>query len=273
MDAQKNAPKRVTLFIWIANVVMVIFALAFILVIVVATQFPRLADHSPNLTGATQYAFTASTNFLGVTYWYDFRMDDPEIGPVETLVRIDRDRMFRFSPKDSVMVSLGVRDEERSQSTSGFGGLVQRSVNVYQHQDVPLLVGHPGTPITATQMRSEIWTRSTLIGLTLLYLIVVTWYIRGFAAGLRSMKFFSEDNLRKLTIAGWMLTVGPILSSIFGLLFLSGIEDVYSGATLWEHGLTLNIEPVIMVFGLLLLAISWCFRYGVELQQEQEYTI
>ena len=272
MDTQAKPPKRITILIWIANIFIVLFGLGFILTIVITTQFPRLTDHNPNLEGATKYSFSASSNFFGTTYFYEHRLDDPEVGPTTSLLRIDTDRLFKFTPQDSAIVNLPVRIDSLSQSESRFAGLVQNSVTVHRNEDVLLRVGHPGTPITSDQMKSEIRSHSIIMALSMIYLGVVTWFLRGFISGLRNMSFFSADNLQKLNIAAWMLTVGPLLSGLYGLLFIPSADDVYR-ATAWQAGFSLDVQPVVMLFGLLLLAITWCFRYGVEIQKEQEYTI
>lgn len=271
--APAKAPKRITALVWLVNISIAILVLGFALAVAVLITFPRLVDHSPNLTGATQYSFNAHTTLLGRSYRYEYRLDGPDREPVQQVLKFDRRILFQFSVRDSATVNLARLDDEHSTVTSHFGGIVQNKVMVYgRSEPVPLRIGHPGIPLTVDEFKREVRILAVGLALTMIYLIVVMWYIRGFITGLRNMTFFTEDNLRKLNIAAIMLTVGPLLYGLFSIIFIPQYPDVYNASS-WETGPYINNGVIVFLFGLLLLAISWCFRYGVDIQKEQEFTV
>ncbi|MCC5925499.1 MAG: DUF2975 domain-containing protein [Bacteroidetes bacterium] len=339
-----KAPKRITALVWLVNISIVILVLGFALAIAVLVTFPRLVDHSPNLTGATQYSFNAHTTLLGRSYRYEYRLDGPGQEPVQQVLKFDRRNLFEFSVRDSVMVNLPrLEDASNDEILKGFldgvtfgsnagknelsaysensdneinsllneiestlsvggnvditalqrevervvveGGIADiaklsnlrglASVNMKifnRSESVPVRIGHPGIPLTVDEFKREVRILAVGLALTMIYLIVVMWYIRGFITGLRNMTFFTEDNLRKLNIAAIMLTVGPLLYGLFSIIFIPQYPDVYNASS-WETGPYINNGVIVFLFGLLLLAISWCFRYGVDIQKEQEFTV
>ena len=95
--------------------------------------------------------------------------------------------------------------------------------------------------------------------------LVVLYQLFKFINSVNDVTVFSEKNVKLIQKMGWNCMIQSILLYLF---YLSKLDHIN-----FESLRGVNFEFYLLIFGLTLITISFVFKKGIQLQQEQDLTI
>ena len=272
-------PIKFSILVWACNLTLGILAIIIVASGYYYTLVPGLTGLDTNFLdtnfeGATKYSTRISQNLLSDYFNYE-RVIDTEKGiDTEGYYFASLRNLYKVPISDSVMVEVNKINPELSSSEVKLLGLHVRNLTVSKSAgELPVRLFAPAIPLSRKEYKSM--AQLNVFSLTLfgVYTFVFVWFLRKFVSGLRNPDFFNKANSRYLYITASLVTIAPFL--MWG--WISWIRPDLHAEYLIENAETVNasssLPAALLIFGVILLAIAWCFDQGVKLQKEQELTI
>jgi hypothetical protein len=264
---------KFSILVWICNLSLALLAVAIIACSYYYTLIPGMVNMGSGSEGVTKAAFRFSQSFLSDNYMFE-RVIDREKGiNAENYYFASTRNLYELELADSVLINTNTVNELSSEDL-GLGGLVTSNIVVTgPSASLPVRYAAPAVPLERDEFVSMARLSVLFTIISLLYLSLFIWFFRKFVSGLRTQSFFNQTNSRYLYTISGLVLLAPFLmwgwASRIRPDFFSDYQ--FANTTALESGSDLSVA--LMVFGIILLIIAWCFDQGVKLQKEQELTI
>ncbi|HKL16580.1 MAG TPA: DUF2975 domain-containing protein [Balneolaceae bacterium] len=269
-----NLPNKFSILVWACNLTLVILAIIIVASGYYYTLVPGLVGLDTNFEGATKYSTRISQNFLSDYYNFE-RVIDTEKGiDTEGYYFASLRNLYKVPISDSVMVDVSKINSELSSSEINLMGLQVKNLTVSKSAGkLPVRLIAPAIPLSRNEYKSMAQLNVVSFILLGVYTFAFVWFLRKFVSGLRKPDFFNRANSRYLYITASLVTIAPFL--MWG--WISWVRPDLHSEFLIENAEAVNasssLPAALLIFGVILLAIAWCFDQGVKLQKEQELTI
>ena len=264
----------IKIVVWCCNFALVMLALSFLFGLYFYAKIPSFIAPDIDRAGVIKSSYRVSQFFLGDNYMFEWVVDQENGIEEENYYFASKRNLYAVSLSDSLTLSAGKIDRERSSYESRYFGLYQRRGIVTDPiGEIPVRYAGPAVSLEKDVFFSYARSNALSLLFMVLYGTVFIWYLRNFVAGLLTPGFFTHKNAYYLKIAAWLAITAPFLIWLWSSFIRPDlfVDLQFANASEVSSGFT---QPLIMLlFGLVLLAIAWSFDQGVKLQKEQELTI
>ena len=269
-----NLPNKFSILVWVCNISLVLLSLVVIACGYYYTVVPGLVGLDNTFEGATKYSSRWSQNFLSDHFIFEQVMDKEKGIDRESYYFSSERDLYQIPLSDSLRVEVNKIDEERSSTESSFAGFVTKKITVSKPAGtLPVRLVAPAIPLEREQYISLARSNVLFFALSAIYMLIFVWFLRRFVSGLRKPDFFNRKNSQTLYITASLVLIAPLL--MWGW-FRWIRPDLFSGYRIGNASSMDVGSPLpgaLIVFGVILLVIAWCFDQGVKLQKEQDLTI
>ncbi|MDZ7758416.1 DUF2975 domain-containing protein [Rhodohalobacter sp.] len=269
-----SLPNKFSILVWTCNLTLVVLSAIIIASGYYYSVVPGLVGLDNTFEGATKYSSRWSQNFLSDHFLFEQIVDKEKDIDTENYYFASTWNLYQIPITDSVRVEVNKIDEELSSSESNFAGIVTKKVTVSEPAGtLPVRLAAPAIPLEREQYISLARSNILFFALTAIYTLIFVWFLRRFVSGLRKPDFFNRKNSRTLYITASLVLMAPFL--MWGW-FTWIRPDLFSGYIIGNASALDTGSPLpgaLIVFGVILFVIAWCFDQGVKLQKEQELTI
>jgi hypothetical protein len=267
-------PNKFSILVWACNFALVVLTATIIACGYYYTVVPGLVDLDKTFEGATKYSSRWSQNFLSDHFIFEQIFDKEKGIDTESYYFASERDLYQIPISDSLLVEVNKINEELSSSENNFAGIVTKKITVTESAGtLPVRLVAPAIPLERDQYISLARSNVLFFAIAAIYASIFVWFLRRFVSGLREPNFFNQKNSRTLYITASLVLIAPFLMwGWFGWIR----PDLFSGFSI-ENASPLEtgspLPGALIIFGIILLVIAWCFDQGVKLQKEQELTI
>lgn len=282
-----KSPFKISILVWICNILLALMTALIIAgtiyyfkmpgIINSISEFESALNQVPRANGTqsiTRGANRFTQNFLGDNFTME-RTIDQETGTDDVKYYFASEKnLYLISFSDSLNLRANKINRELSSHESSFLGLKKKSITVTQPAGtVPVRFAAPAISLDKDDFVTHARSNVLYMLLSLLFGIVFFWFLRKFVAGLRDPLFFTHKNAFYLNVIAWLTIAAPFLLWIWNSYLRPNYFTDYQFTRATEVSSGFSLPAVMLLLGLVLLIIAWCFDQGVNLQKEQELTI
>ena len=269
-----NTPKKFSILVWACNLTLAMLAIVIAGSCYYYTLVPGLVGLDTNFEGATKFTARISQNFLSDHFLFERVIDREKEIDTENYYFASSRNLYEIPISDSVQVEVNKINQELSSSEFNLTGFQTKSLTVSESAgELPVRLAAPAIPLSREKYNSLAQTNVLSFILLGVYTFGFVWFLRKFVSGLREPDFFNAANSRYLYVTASMVTLAPFL--IWG--WTSWIRPNPYAEYIIQNAQTVDatsgLPAALLIFGLILFVIAWCFDQGVKLQKEQELTI
>lgn len=267
-------PNKFSLLVWACNLTLVLISVGIIGACYYYTLIPGLIDVKPVPDGASKWKTSVSHGFLSDYFTFQ-QVYNKEKG-------IDRDSYYFSSAsnlymvpfEDSLQVEVYRIYEDLSSTEHSLSNMQIKSMTVSESGiQLPVRFAVPAIPLDREEFKYL--ARMNVLAFILygIYIFIFIWFLRKFVSGLGKPNFFNTQNSKYLYITAGLVALAPLLMWVMTAFTR---PDLYSKYLIDNKAAINEISSLplaLLVFGVILLVIAWCFDQGIKLQKEQELTI
>lgn len=282
-----KSPLKISILVWICNILLVLMTVLIIAgtiyyfkmpgIINSISQFESALNQVPQANGThsiTRGANRFTQNFLADNFTMERTIDrEAGIDDVKYYFASVKN-LYLISFSDSLNLGANKINRELSSNESSLLGFKQKSITVTQPAgNVPVRFAAPAISLEKDNFITHARSNVLYMLLSLLFGIVFFWFLRKFVAGLRDPFFFTHKNAFYLKVTAWLAIAAPFLLWIWNNYLRPNYFTDYQFTRATEVSSGFSLPAVMLLLGLVLLIIAWCFDQGVKLQKEQELII
>lgn len=269
-----RTPNKFSILVWACNLTLVLISAIIIACSYYYTLIPGLIELKPTPEGATKYSARISQEFLSDYFTFEQVYNKERGIDRQSYYYTSAKNLYKIPFEDSVLVEMSRINKELSSSEINLTDMQIKSLTVSESGlQLPIRLAVPAIPLDREQYKSLAQMNVLSFIFYGIYLFIFVWFLRKFVSGLRKPNFFNTKNSIYLYTTASIVTFAPFL--IWG--WTSWIRpDLYSEYLIDNEpaiDATSGLPEALLVFGVILLVIAWCFDQGVKLQKEQELTI